>query len=453
MSSNTMKFKEALLTTNYNQNSYELIRDFIMENFLYNKGKCKVFLTTTNEKIFVIKHKFEINFNNKSSPISIFLLLYIPLDFPNKIPKLFFIKTDNVFISPYYIEEGFVDETTMEIYYNMFPNLSYIPFENRISELFDKVKMEFSKFFPLYQDKKRQNDYKGLCQFNVNNSNPINFIEEIRYFNDLDDERKIKNDVDKKLEENNFNENISKNKDFFTTDSEIRNLKNELDLKNNEISNLKNQIKNQSEETSDLKIMVQKLKKTIEENNKEIENLKRKIQEVNNEKNSKIQFDSNEIQINDILNQKDNEIINVEKKINELEAIANDKKNNNSNFINDNKDLQEIYEKLDEKEKKIEYLNNQLIGSIKYDELKEDDELIAVNFISGDQRKNFPVVCKSSSLFAEVENILYKKYPEYGENSEKSNLFLANGNKIERIKTMAQNGFCGYNITLMKNNN
>ena len=94
-----------------------------------------------------------------------------------------------------------------------------------------------------------------------------------------------------------------------------------------------------------------------------------------------------------------------------------------------------------------------MIGSIKYDDLKEDDKLIAVNFISGDQRINFPIICKTSSLFAEVEVKLYKKYPEYGVNYGNNNLFLGNGVKMERIGTMAQNGFPGYVITVMKNNN
>ena len=184
-----------------------------------------------------------------------------------------------------------------------------------------------------------------------------------------------------------------------------------------------------------------------------IKNLEEKIQELKNEKSNKIISNSKEMQLN--TNHKDilNENQKLKKRIIELETLVNNRNNNNYNFINDNKELQQLYAKLVEKEKEIEQLNNKLIGSIKYDDLKNGEKLIAVNFISGDQRINFPIVCKASSLFAEVENILYLKYPEYEIDAEEDNLFLANGKKMKRIKTMADNGFPGYSITLMKSNN
>ena len=126
-------------------------------------------------------------------------------------------------------------------------------------------------------------------------------------------------------------------------------------------------------------------------------------------------------------------------------------RNKNINVINNNSnELRVLYAKLEEKEKKIELLNNQLIGSIKYDDIKPDDKIIAINFTSGDSKINFPIICKSSTIFAEVERTLYKKYPDFGENDGDDILFLGNGSKIKRIKTMAENGFSGYAITMRK---
>ena len=126
-------------------------------------------------------------------------------------------------------------------------------------------------------------------------------------------------------------------------------------------------------------------------------------------------------------------------------------RNKNINVINNNSnELRVLYAKLEEKEKKIELLNNQLIGSIKYDDIKSDDKIIAINFTSGDSKINFPIICKSSTIFAEVERTLYKKYPDFGENDGDDILFLGNGSKIKRIKTMAENGFSGYAITMRK---
>ena len=151
---------------------------------------------------------------------------------------------------------------------------------------------------------------------------------------------------------------------------------------------------------------------------------------------------------------KDEQIKNLEKKLNEL-TLQNKRNNNNDNIINNNNsnDLQKLFAKLEEKEKEIDRLNDQLIGSIKYDDVKIGDKLIAVNLVSGDQKINFPIVCKPSTKFSDVEWILYKKYPEYAENDGEDNLFLANGIKMKRFKTMGENGFNGYCITLMKNNN
>ena len=206
------------------------------------------------------------------------------------------------------------------------------------------------------------------------------------------------------------------------------------------------------EENENLKKKLQELEKLKEEKNKEAENLKINAQGLNNEKNNKIISDNNEMQLNAKIKEKEDEIKNFGKRLTEIEALLNSK-NNNNNFTNDNKELQKLFAKLDEKEKEIESLNDQLIGSIKYDDIKNDDKLIVVNFTSLDNKINFPIICKASSLFAEAEYKLYKKYPEYLINAEEDNYFLANGKKMGRIRTMIDNGFSGYTVTLMKNNN
>ena len=117
-----------------------------------------------------------------------------------------------------------------------------------------------------------------------------------------------------------------------------------------------------------------------------------------------------------------------------------------------NNKVMQLYVQLNEKIKEVEHLKNQLIGCIKYDNLDIDEKLIAVNFISGDQRINFPIICKSSTKFIDVEQKLYQKYPEYAKNDGKDNLFLSNGKQLEKFKTMEQKGLQAYNIIVIKNN-
>ena len=71
-----------------------------------------------------------------------------------------------------------------------------------------------------------------------------------------------------------------------------------------------------------------------------------------------------------------------------------------------------------------------------------------VNFISMDQRIFYAVPCPGNAIFAEVEEKLYKEYPEY---RETKNTFLANGEEILRFKTIDENNIgSGRPILLMK---
>ena len=64
------------------------------------------------------------------------------------------------------------------------------------------------------------------------------------------------------------------------------------------------------------------------------------------------------------------------------------------------------------------------------------NEMMCVNFISGDQQIHYAVPCLKSNTFAEVEEKLYQKFPVY---RETNNNFIANGNLVLRFKTIGEN--------------
>ena len=64
------------------------------------------------------------------------------------------------------------------------------------------------------------------------------------------------------------------------------------------------------------------------------------------------------------------------------------------------------------------------------------NDIMSVNFISTDQNVHFSVGCLKTNTFAEVEEKLYKQYPEY---RETNNNFIANGTQVLRFKTIAEN--------------
>ena len=71
-----------------------------------------------------------------------------------------------------------------------------------------------------------------------------------------------------------------------------------------------------------------------------------------------------------------------------------------------------------------------------------------VNFSSIDPFINFAIPCSGNSTFAEVEELLYREYPDL---RETNNNFLANGNQILRFKTVNENNVgTGKPIILIK---
>ncbi len=69
-------------------------------------------------------------------------------------------------------------------------------------------------------------------------------------------------------------------------------------------------------------------------------------------------------------------------------------------------------------------------------EKQNKDRDKCVNFLSSDHKIYFAIPCSGTSTFAEVEELLYREYPEY---RETNNIFLANGKEILRFKTINEN--------------
>ena len=73
--------------------------------------------------------------------------------------------------------------------------------------------------------------------------------------------------------------------------------------------------------------------------------------------------------------------------------------------------------------------------------------MMCVNFISADQKVHYSIPCIPNNIFAEVEEKLYKEFPEY---RETNNQFIANGKEILRFKTINDNKIGnGYPVTMI----
>ena len=98
--------------------------------------------------------------------------------------------------------------------------------------------------------------------------------------------------------------------------------------------------------------------------------------------------------------------------------------------------------KIKELENNIILKNNELkdlkvkLQNITLNQGEKQNKDKCVNFISSDQKICFAIPCSGTSTFAEVEELLYREYPEY---RETNNIFLANGKPILRFKTINEN--------------
>ena len=117
----------------------------------------------------------------------------------------------------------------------------------------------------------------------------------------------------------------------------------------------------------------------------------------------------------------------------------------------------EYLDKIKELEKKI-IIKDEELRKLK-EELKDKYNLTknniikfqnkdkCVNFISTNQKVFFAIPCSGDSIFAEVEELLYREYPEY---RETNNTFLANGREVLRFKTINDNNIgSGKPVTLV----
>ena len=152
--------------------------------------------------------------------------------------------------------------------------------------------------------------------------------------------------------------------------------------------------------------------------------------------NQNILQSNNNDEINKLKNElaKANKVIGQQKlTINELQNKLNNYNNIINNLNNDIDNYRNIISKKDiELNNYKSQLNNNIISNNKF----YINDMMCVNFISSDQNVHFSVPCLKTNTFAEIEEKLYKQYPQY---RETNNTFLANGMQVLRFKTIDEN--------------
>ena len=161
---------------------------------------------------------------------------------------------------------------------------------------------------------------------------------------------------------------------------------------------------------------------------------------------------NNNIQItnsNEINNLR-NELSKAKKIIEQQKLTINDlqnKLNNNTTIINNlNNTINNYQNIINQKELELNNLRSHL-GNNNIRKNVDFDDIMCVNFISSDQNVHYAASCLKTNTFAEIEEKLYKQYPQY---RETNNNFIANGTQVLRFKTIAENKIGnGLTVTLI----
>ena len=75
-------------------------------------------------------------------------------------------------------------------------------------------------------------------------------------------------------------------------------------------------------------------------------------------------------------------------------------------------------------------------------------QITCIYFTSVDQKINLPILCIKTDIFAQIEEKLYQKYPEY---RETNNYFIANGKHILGFGAVEENNIQeGQGVQLVK---
>ena len=168
-------------------------------------------------------------------------------------------------------------------------------------------------------------------------------------------------------------------------------------------------------EGKDIKLDINNIQKNINIDNKKNVDIKIELEKYIKE-NNKLK---EEIKI------LKNENIKLKDKLDKIKDIKNIPNN-----------LKDLKKELINKEKEINILKDRLSALDKNNRNVNFNDIMVINFISGDGTINEGIKCLKTDIFAEVEEKLYQKYDEY---REKNNIFLAGGQVVLRFKKIYEN--------------
>ena len=144
-------------------------------------------------------------------------------------------------------------------------------------------------------------------------------------------------------------------------------------------------------------------------------------------------INNNNILQNEEINKLKNELI----KANQIIGQQNEKIKDLENQLKNNKNIiKYLKNEIKLKDKEINELKMKLEKINLNKNIFDKESIRCVNFKSIDENINYAIPCIKTDLFSEIEEKLYKKYPQY---RNTKNYFISNGKEILRNKSISEN--------------
>lgn len=164
-----LKLEDALAMSSYPKYLLDFIKQFLIDNYAENDVTTVYLLTGNEENIFLIKYELTIELNKKF--YKVFLLVYLPILFPNYPPEIYIEKTANIAVNKCYLN-GRINENDLKINIDNF--VKFDPNKNNIGEIIDNLLVNFTQDFPVYRVHSGPNLVNsGKCVFDKSKANKI----------------------------------------------------------------------------------------------------------------------------------------------------------------------------------------------------------------------------------------------------------------------------------------
>ena len=146
-----IELEDALSISSYPDSNLNLINQFLIDNYS-NNDIAKIFLKSIDgDNIFVIEYALNVELNVRK--YIVYILVYLPISFPNSPPEFYIKRNANLGINKCY--RGKIDSQDFRIYLSHF--CKYDPKRINIGEIIDNLLINFTQEFPVY--KSRSNTY------------------------------------------------------------------------------------------------------------------------------------------------------------------------------------------------------------------------------------------------------------------------------------------------------